>query len=228
MAAPTEIALFAGAGGGCMASVLMRHRIVCYVENNGYCVDVLRARIADGMLDDAPIWDDVRTFDGRPWRGLVDIITAGFPCQGFSTASRGRPRQRDLWPYAFRAIEAVEPRHVFAENVQRGPIERAAADLGRIGYVARCARVSAAAVGAPHKRPRFWMVADLDRQSQRPGAVDAEVACLPPTVGARQWAKTPGRVLGMDAGCSHRMDRLKALGNGQVPSVARLAWRLLN
>lgn len=62
-----ELALFAGAGGGLLATQhLLGWRTVCYVERDAYCVAVLEARIRDGLLDDAPIWDDVRTFDGRP------------------------------------------------------------------------------------------------------------------------------------------------------------------
>src|SRR3990172_13273064 len=82
-----ELALFAGAGGGLLASKwLLGWRTVCYVEWETYAVEVLKARIRDGWLDDAPIWDDAFTLDGRPWRGCVDIVTAGFPCQPFSIA----------------------------------------------------------------------------------------------------------------------------------------------
>jgi DNA (cytosine-5)-methyltransferase 1 len=84
-----ELALFAGAGGGLLATThLLKWRTVCYVEWDDYCISVLKQRIADGYLHDAPIWDDVRTFDGRPWAGCVDIVTAGFPCQPFSAAGK--------------------------------------------------------------------------------------------------------------------------------------------
>jgi len=75
-----ELALFAGVGGGLLASKwLLGWRTVCYVEWEAYAVEVLKARIRDGWLDDAPIWDDVRTFDGRPWAGCVDVGLCGFP-----------------------------------------------------------------------------------------------------------------------------------------------------
>ena len=83
-----ELALFAGGGGGLLASRLLGWNTVCAVEINPYRQAVLLARQADGALDPFPIWDDVRSFDGRPWRGLVDIVTAGFPCQPFSVAGK--------------------------------------------------------------------------------------------------------------------------------------------
>ena len=70
-----KLALFAGAGGGLLGSRLLGWKTVCYVEKNAFCVEVIKARIKDGILDDAPIWDDVRTFEGCPWRGRVDIVT---------------------------------------------------------------------------------------------------------------------------------------------------------
>ena len=76
-----ELALFAGAGGGLLASRLLGWRTVGAVELDGYCREILLRRQADGMLDLFPVWDDIRSFDGRPWRGKVDCVTAGFPCQ---------------------------------------------------------------------------------------------------------------------------------------------------
>src|ERR1043166_7098544 len=84
-----ELALFAGAGGGLLGSRLCGWRTVCAVEIDDYCRRVLLQRQRDGMLDKFPIWDDVRTFDGRPWRGCVDIVTGGFPCQDISSAGKG-------------------------------------------------------------------------------------------------------------------------------------------
>lgn len=84
----THLDLFAGAGGASWFGKLIGATTVGYVENDKYCQQVLRARIKDGIFDDAPIFDDVRTFDGLPYRGRVDLITAGFPCQPFSCAGK--------------------------------------------------------------------------------------------------------------------------------------------
>ena len=84
-----ELHLFAGAGGGILAGQLLGHRTVCAVEFEPYAQAVLVARQNDGSLPPFPIWDDVRTFDGKPWRGIVDLVAGGFPCQDISAAGKG-------------------------------------------------------------------------------------------------------------------------------------------
>ncbi len=192
MGVPTELALFAGAGGGCLASVLMRHRIVCYVEREPYAVAVLRARIADGNLDDAPIWDDAVTFDGRPWRGLVDIVSAGFPCQPWSVAGLGGGEDdaRNGWPDTLRIIRQVRPQVCFLENVP-GLLARSHGYFGTIlgelavgGYDARWGVLSAADLGAPHLRRRLWIYA-TDAARPRRAGIRVSVGVLAPQSGAR-------------------------------------------
>ncbi len=197
---------------------------VCGVELAPFARRVLTRRQSSGDLDHFPIWDDVRTFDGRPWRGSVDVISGGFPCQPFSSASRGRKRAVDLWPEMLRIVGEVQPRWVIAENVQRAPIDVAARALARLGYMVRCAQVGGAHVGAPHQRRRFWLVADAHHEGQRAESEHEEVARaqIAASVG---WAEPPtGVVLGMDDGLAGRLDRLRAVGNGQMPHVFALAW----
>lgn len=81
-----ELHLFAGAGGGILASQLLGDRCVCAVEYEPYARAVLIARQNDGTFPPFPIWDDVRTFDGRPWRGVAEVVSGGFPCQDISAA----------------------------------------------------------------------------------------------------------------------------------------------
>jgi len=91
-----ELALFAGAGGGILGGHLLGWRTVCAVEWEAYPASVLCARQNDGLLPSFPIWDDVQTFDGKPWRGIVDVVSGGFPCQDISAAGRGgESRQSD-------------------------------------------------------------------------------------------------------------------------------------
>lgn len=106
-----ELALFAGAGGGILGGILSGFRTVCAVEIEPYCREVLLRRQRDGVLPLFPIWDDVQTFDGRAWRGLVDVVTAGFPCQPFSVAGKnaGESDERNLWPETIRVIWEVGP-----------------------------------------------------------------------------------------------------------------------
>ena len=84
-----ELALFAGAGGGILGGHLLGWRTVCAVEWEQYPACVLAARQNDGLLPPFPIWDDVQTFDGNPWRGIVDVVSGGFPCQDISAAGTG-------------------------------------------------------------------------------------------------------------------------------------------
>ena len=85
-----ELALFAGAGGGILGGHLLGWRTVCAVEWEAYPASVLCARQNDGLLPPFPVWDDVQTFDGHPWRGIVDVVSGGFPCQDISISGGGR------------------------------------------------------------------------------------------------------------------------------------------
>jgi DNA (cytosine-5)-methyltransferase 1 len=163
---PKNIALFAGVGGGELAAKYLRGwRTVCYVEHNPYAVDVLQSRMRDGYLDYAPIWDDCFTFDGYPWRGRVDIISAGFPCQPFSQAGKGLSERdpRNGWPATIRIIDEVRPSIAWLENVpgliSKFYIRRIFGELAEIGYDAEWGCLSAQAVGANHERERLWILA---------------------------------------------------------------------
>lgn len=264
-----ELALFAGAGGGILGGLLLGWRTVCAVEIDPYCRSVLLARQRDGMLQPFPIWDDVRTFDGNPWRGHVDVVSGGFPCQDISCAGKGDGidgERSGLWSEFARIIREVRPRYAFVENspmlVVRG-LDRVLADLAAMGFNAEWEVVSAADVGAPHKRERIWIVANADGlaghewragdAAQGPGGRNADRGCelsglchaygqglaqrkgqpgdhgaeFAPTIRADWWESEPdvGRVA---YGVANRVDRLKALGNGQVPRVAAAAWRILS
>jgi len=306
-----ELHLFAGAGGGILGGMLLGHTTVCAVEIEPYCRRVLLQRQRDGILPRFPIWDDVRTFDGKPWRGRVDVVCGGFPCQDISCAGKGagiEGSRSSMWKHMARIIGEVLPQFVFVENspmlVGRG-LAVVLADLAEMGYDAEWGIVGAHHAGAPHKRDRIWIVAHSNggdaecRQSQRPrvwaaeagqGANDnsgrssqrlpdvadtmrerseaglsepeqrqegitekpddestrrgevrhAPSAGLPHgvngTLGEPRaepesqrpdwWATEPdvGRVA---HGVAARVDRLKAIGNGQVPLVAALAWEIL-
>ena len=169
-----ELSLFSGAGGGLLATKwLLGFRVICYVENNPYRIEVLKARIRDGYLDDAPIWDDIKTFNGTPWRGCVDVVTAGFPCQPFSTAGKqqGEDDKRNLWPETIRVIREARPAIAFLENVpglvSSGYIFTVLNDLAESGYEAfPPVRLAASDVGANHKRKRIWIVAYSESQRE--------------------------------------------------------------
>ena len=152
-----ELALFAGAGGGILGSRLVGSKVVAAVEIDPYCREVLLRRQRDGLLDLFPIWDEARTFDGRPWRGAVDIITAGFPCTPFSVAGKGKAEDddRNLWPETLRILREVRPEHAFLENVpgllspSHGYFGTILADLAEGGYDATWGVLGADDLGAP-------------------------------------------------------------------------------
>lgn len=175
-----ELAIFAGAGGGILGGKLLGWRTVCAVEINEYCRRVLMQRQDDVILEPFPIWDDVRSFDGRPWRGIVDVVSGGFPCQRFSSAASGRNNADDLWPEMRRIVSDVAPRNVFAENVSEKAIIEAANDCSKMGYKTRMVAVSAKDLGADHIRERFWLRAYADDQGQLCGGINAEMALVQP------------------------------------------------
>lgn len=220
-----ELALFAGAGGGILAGQLLGWRTVCAVEHNKHAASILVRRQNDGILPAFPIWDDVRTFDGRPWRRVVDVVSGGFPCQAFSTAARGRNTAANLWPDMLRIVAAVKPKFVFAENVSVRAINAAADDCESMGYKTCAVSLSAADLGADHIRERHWLLAYADDKSKLFGAINAKMGVR---AGIRNgvWQTEPDKP-GMANGLADRMDRFTAIGNGQIPAVAASALSIL-
>ena len=311
-----ELALFAGTGGGILGGLLAGWRTVCAVEWDAYAASILVARQNDRTLAPFPIWDDVQTFDGRPWRGAVDVVSGGFPCTDISAAGKGAGIDGEasgMWRHMARIVDEVRPRHVFVENspllVRRG-LARVLGDLAAMGYDARWGIIGAADVGAPHQRDRIWIVAsdaagdqwvtrraEPERQQRTAGpsrrspcvadATDAVCQPLRNTTGedleskvskrtvarlhgsnrqladaaveglerqridAREsavpeswddgasvadangdrsdegWWTTEPDVGRVAHGVAHRVDRLRCIGNGQVPRVAALAWEMM-
>ena len=266
-----ELALFAGAGGGILGGHLIGWRTVCAVEWEPYAASVLAARQNDGLLPPFPIWDDVQTFDGRPWRGRVDVVSGGFPCQDISVAGKGAGidgERSGMWAHMARIVCEVRPRYVFVENspmlTSRG-LGRVLGDLAAMGFDAEWGVVSAADTGAPHLRERIWIVAHADskfghewrpsdaiqgqgrrdadrgakcshnvansngqRQQEQHPATEPDQARQHPRSHASGWGGTwwstepdVGRVAD---GVAARVDRLKALANGQVSRVAAAAF----
>jgi DNA (cytosine-5)-methyltransferase 1 len=144
--------------------VLPAYRTVAYCERDPYCRAVLKARMADGSLDVAPIWPDVWTFEGRVWQGKVDLVHAGYPCQPFSVAGRrrGHADARNVWPAVAAVVRTAHPALVFLENVP-GHLHvgalRVFQDLESMGYRIAARLVAAAEVGAPHRRERLFVLA---------------------------------------------------------------------
>jgi len=165
-----ELALFAGAGGGILGGHLLGWRTVCAVEWESYPASVLVARQNDKILPPFPIWDDVQTFDGKPWKGIVDVVSGGFPCQDISAAGKGAGidgERSGMWGEMARIICEVQPKYAFVENspmlTSRG-LGRVLGDLATMGFDARWGVLGAADIGANHQRDRIWIVAQRNGQ----------------------------------------------------------------
>ena len=239
-----ELALFAGAGGGILGGHLLGWRTVAAVEIEDYPRRVLLQRQADGLLPRFPIWDDICTFDGKPWRGKTDVISGGFPCQDISAAGKGAGldgERSGLWGEMARIVCEVQPRYVFVENspmlTSRG-LGRVLGDLAKMGFDAKWGVLGADAIGLPHRRERIWVLATNSSNKYVERGGKKEVLGKP-----RIQSKFYNRV-GKDEqglrsilspglcrthnGLPGQVDRIKAIGNAQVPRVAATAWRILN
>jgi DNA (cytosine-5)-methyltransferase 1 len=236
-----ELHLFAGAGGGILGGILLGHATVCAVEIEPYCQRVLLQRQRDGILPKFPIWDDVKTFDGNPWRGRVDVVCGGFPCQDISAAGNGAGitgERSGLWGEMARIIGEVRPSYVFVENspllVGRG-LAVVISDLAQMGYDAKWGIVGAYHAGAPHKRERIWIMAYASASGLQGRVCEQQnepEECGMENLESRQirdWFDIP-EPYGVRSfnGLADGVDRIKAIGNGQVPQVATLAWNLLS
>ncbi|PCH69841.1 MAG: DNA methyltransferase [Rhodobacteraceae bacterium] len=168
------ISLCAGVGGLDIGLHLAesRYRTVCYVERNSFAAATLVARMADASLGAAPVWDDLRSFDGRPWRGRVHLVSAGYPCQPFTLSGlrKGEDDPRHLWPDVARIVGEIQPEWCFFENVPGHltlGLYDVVGDLQHLGYRVAARIQSAAEVGASHRRDRLFILAHTDFQGQR-------------------------------------------------------------
>lgn len=166
--------LFSGIGGIGIA-LEPWVRTVAYCERDRYAQGVLLSRMRSGDVDVAPIWDDVCSLRGS-MLPRIDIIFGGFPCQDLSVAGAGKGlagERSGLFFEIVRLARECEPRFIFLENVPairtRGG-ERVVKELAKIGYDCRWTTLSAAAVGAPHKRDRWFLLAHTKRQRLSKGA----------------------------------------------------------
>lgn len=165
--------LFAGIGGFSYAGerLVGGYETVAFCEYDEHAQKVLRKH-----WPDTEIIGDIRELadDAERFRGSVDIVCGGYPCQPFSLAGvrRGDKDDRHLWPEMLRVIEAVRPRWVIGENVAGHitmGLDQVLFDLESEGYTARPFVIPACAVDAPHRRDRVWVVAHTENQGESDG-----------------------------------------------------------
>lgn len=169
-------------------------------------------------------WPEVTQFDDVRAIGEVccEVITGGFPCQPFSTASRGRRVAPDLWPEMLRVIRLNMPDYIIAENVSEYAIEVAARDMRALGYTVAVRNISAHDCGAPHVRSRWWAVAHPHSEGEFQRTLNAEVAKLPKLCAGLWDAETYARAIRVSDGIPHRVHRVEALGNAVLPQIPQV------
>tara|TARA_R110000824_G_scaffold8591_1_gene38888 strand:- start:179 stop:913 length:735 start_codon:yes stop_codon:yes gene_type:complete len=227
--------LFAGIGGFDLG--LERAGMECSWQVE---IDPWARKVLAKHWPDAARYEDVREV-GAHNLAPVDVICGGFPCQDISNAGKkaGIEGERSgLWSEYARIIRELQPRYVIVENVAalltRG-IDTVLGDLAESGYNAEWDIISAAAVGAPHRRERLWIVAYPDSNGLEAGDYDKllresrlRVAALGGSEDVHLWdGPTPDRTsfCGTSDGVPRRVDRLRGLGNAVVPQVVEWIGR---
>ncbi|MBH8606011.1 DNA cytosine methyltransferase [Thermoactinomyces sp. CICC 10521] len=172
--------LFSGIGGFSLAAHWAGMETAAFCEIETFCQKVLRKNFPG-----VPIYDDVRSVTKEQLERdgvingdrTIELVCGGFPCQPFSVAGkqRGKEDDRHLWPEMFRIIKELRPAWVVGENVTgliKLALDDVIADLESEGYTVRAFIIPAAAVGAPHRRDRVWIVGDSNRQRCNSGSSD--------------------------------------------------------
>jgi len=177
--------LFAGAGGGLLADLILGHTPIVAVEWDKHACRVLRDRAADGWFPGLHVYEgDVRMFDPSEYAGRVGCIAAGFPCQDISVAGNqsgvGEGTRSGLYREVLRIADIVRPRYLFLENVAailaNEHLGTVLGDLAARGFDARWCCLEASGVGAPHKRDRWWLLASLaNAEGTRTGKDDRRI-----------------------------------------------------
>ena len=251
-----ELELFAGAGGGILAQQLLDHRTIGAIEIEPYCRTVLLQRQRDLCLPLFPVWDDVTTFrlenpectEYIRWLQSISgdlCISGGFPCQDISSCGKGHGitgRKSGLWREMARIIGEIRPAYIFAENspllAGRG-LDVVLGSLAEMGYDARWCVLGGDDLGYPIIRKRMWILGirnGIDEQRHGPRAQagndpriflwsSSELGRIQDADVKRLLAD--GLVVRTSDGLAGSMEPVHALGNGQIPAVAAVAWQLL-
>lgn len=238
---PRVLDLFAGIGGFSLGLERAGFETVAFCEAN----DWRRRNALQRHWPDVPIWKDIRDVTSRSLRAVgidrIDVVTGGFPCQPFSVAGqrRGTDDDRHLWPEMARVIEECRPAWVIGENtpglINLG-LDGVLSDLEGIGYAARTFVVPAAALDAPHRRDRVWIVANRDDQPAGAEPLQQHEAGEPFAAGGglvgdasrrdAQRRGEPGDLPGQAGGTPGQGDERQRGGDTAVYSSEGVGWSL--
>jgi DNA (cytosine-5)-methyltransferase 1 len=239
--------LFSGIGGFSLGLERAGMETIAFCEFDEHAQKVLRKH-----WPDVPIHSDVRTLNGYDFRGTVDVVCGGFPCQDLSTAGKqvGFGGERSsLYREMLRVIGECMPRYAIFENVTgliSGDKGRWFAkflyDLAEIGFDAEWHCITASDLGAHHHRDRVWIIAypcgsrskvGMARQNVRQEGdtrisinLSNEIRRARREPGMEGWSIEPnvGRVAN---GVPNRAHRLKQLGNAVVPQIPEAIGRAI-
>lgn len=232
-----HIGLFEGVGGFSLAARWMGWETVAWCEWDEFCQRVLKYHFPN-----AEQHGDITTTDFTRYAGQIDILTGGFPCQGFSAAGKrlGTSDDRWLWPQMLRAITEIKPPWIVGENVVGitnldgakafGCIKN---DLEAIGYEVECYDLPACSVGLQTMERHIWIVAkninfrrEGGLQNKDKDIKDSKRKFQGDYQGARnRWNISESKFCRVDQRVSGRLDksdkeRLKQIGNAINPQVA--------
>jgi site-specific DNA-cytosine methylase len=237
----------AGLDVGIELAIPAARPVVC-MEREAVAVARLASAMEDGLLAPAPIWSDVRTFAGRPWRGLVDGLIGGIPCQPHSVAGQqlGEEDERDLWAPARRIIVQARPWFVLIENVEgmlhTGGLERVCRDLRRLRFEVEVGLFSASECGATHQRNASsslrWPTPDASvmndgegpetffaRQArQKAKGINGNGMGMPLTIAATTWPTPAARDYKGANGPDHLKNGTGRLHQDQLPNFVEHIW----
>ena len=255
-----ELSLFSGACGGVLGTkYFLGWKTIGYVEINDFCQRLIAQRIKDGLLDNAPIFTDIRAFVdsgcAELYRGVVDVVSAGVPCQPASLCGKrmGGNDDRWLWPETIRALDIVRPRRgLLLENPPgilsvrdssgRPLLGRILRELAKVGLHPQWDGIPSSALGGYDERDRIWFVADdqgvngfehdlLETRGKWRASLQSRrlhsMALAERGQQANQRLRCEPRLDRLVRRTSGAVDRLKASGNIQRPIVAATAWKLL-
>ena len=215
----TVLDLFSGIGGFSLGLERAGMQTVAFCESDKFCQKVLAKH-----WPDIPIHENIEELDGRQYRGTVDLVCGGFPCQPFSVAGqqRGAEDDRALWPEMLRVIREVEPAWVIGENVSgiiNMELDNVLSDLENSGYSCQTFVIPACAVDAPHRRDRVWIIAShanlkskpdgSQHEGQRSGQLDVA------DTDSKRTIKSPG----LDEN-AERQAKFRAESSGSSETVA--------
>jgi len=172
--------LFSGIGGFDLAAEWSGWQNAFHCEWNKFGQKILKY-----YWPNAVSYGDITQTDFSIWRGKIDVVSGGFPCQPYSLAGKrlGKEDDRHLWPEMLRAIREIQPSYVVGENVfgllnwNGGLVfDEVQADLENEGYEILPVILPACAVNAPHRRERIWFVAYSNKRAKRPSRTSDWIA----------------------------------------------------